>query len=435
MPFISAINGSVLRRKGSAIIEQIQEIKDWSTATLIADGIDNPNDYGTSADDRFGYAVGVSDSYVIAGAINEDDSFGDNNGKAYIFDRSTGNLLRTLDNPNLNTNTLSEDGFGWSVAISDTYAVVAAPREYSSNGYDSGVVYVFNPSTGSRLHSISNPNPYAANDWFGVVVAISGNNLIVGAERTNPDGQSNSQGQAYIYDLSTGSLLHTLSNPNPIADDAIGDNFGQSVAIDGNYAIVGSSEDEAVGSGSRSGKAYIFNVTTGALLHTLDNPNPIYTPDNDYFSEAVAISGNYAIVGGWGEDLSETSRTSKGIAYIFDVTTGNLVHTVESPYPYDSRFGATVAINDTHYAIGAGNAASSDYRPQSGVVLIYSLLDHSLVHTIENPNRYGTKDNDTFGGGGNTPQSMVMYNDCIVVGAYAEDDVGGLGSGKVYVFE
>ena len=60
------------------------------------------------------------------------------------------------------------------------------------------------------------------------------------------------------------------------------DYFGWSVAISGNYAIVGAYlEDEPVG--LYSGKAYIFNVTSGALVHTLDNPNAYGTSSNDNF--------------------------------------------------------------------------------------------------------------------------------------------------------
>ena len=45
-----------------------------------------------------------------------------------------------------------------------------------------------------------------------------------------------------------------------------------SVAISGNSAIVGAYGEDDAG-GTSSGKAYIYNVTSGALVHTLDNPN------------------------------------------------------------------------------------------------------------------------------------------------------------------
>ena len=59
----------------------------------------NPNAYGTSANDQFGYSVSVDGNYAIIGAPYEDDSGGTDSGKAYIFDATTGSLLHTLSNP------------------------------------------------------------------------------------------------------------------------------------------------------------------------------------------------------------------------------------------------------------------------------------------------------------------------------------------------
>ena len=68
------------------------------------------------------------------------------------------------------------------------------------------------------------------------------------------------------------------------------------------------------------------------LLHTLNNPNAYGTSANDWFGEAVAISGNYAIVGAYGE--GDAGGTYSGKAYIFDVTTGSLLHTLHNPNAY-----------------------------------------------------------------------------------------------------
>ena len=63
----------------------------------------------------------------------------------------------------------------------------------------------------------------------------------------------------------------TLNNPNAYGTSA-SDLFGGSVAISGNYAIVSANSEDDAG-GTQSGKVYIFDVTTGSLLHTLNNPN------------------------------------------------------------------------------------------------------------------------------------------------------------------
>ena len=65
-------------------------------------------------------------------------------------------------------------------------------------------------------------------------------------------------------------------------------------------SIVGAYAEDDAG-GASSGKAYIYNTATGALLHTLDNPNAYGTSANDLFGSSVAISDTYAIVGAYAE--------------------------------------------------------------------------------------------------------------------------------------
>ena len=96
-------------------------------------------------------------------------------------------------------------------------------------------------------------------------------------------------------EITLGGLLHTLDNPNPYSTST-SDNFGRVVAISGNYAIAGAYLEDDAG-GTSSGKAYIFSTSTGALLHTLDNPTAYGTSANDRFGYSVAISESYAIVG------------------------------------------------------------------------------------------------------------------------------------------
>ena len=151
-------------------------------------------------------------------------------------------------------------------------------------------------------------------------MAISGNYAIVGAEYE--DESANQQtgmggpnsGKAYIFNVTTGALVHTLNNPNAYSDSGQ-DRFGNSVAISGNCAIVGAWLEDDAG-GSSSGKAYIFNVTTGALVHTLNNPNPQGGATDDLFGNSVAISGDYIIVGAW---LEDDAGSDSGKSYIYNI--------------------------------------------------------------------------------------------------------------------
>ena len=219
--------------------------------------LDNPNAYGTSQIDFFGGSVAISESYAIVGAYVEDDAGGTDSGKAYIFDTSTGNLLYTLDNPNAYY-TSAGDRFGWSVSISESYAIVGAYLEDDAGGISSGKAYIYSTSTGNLLYTLDNPNAYntSVGDNFGGSVAISESYAIVGANAED-DAGGTSSGKAYIYSTTTGNLLHIVDNPNAY-DTSASDRFGWSVSISESYAIVGAYYENDAG-GPSSGKAYIIS--------------------------------------------------------------------------------------------------------------------------------------------------------------------------------
>lgn len=387
----------------------------------------NPSIYSTGTGDAFGYAVDICGNYAIVGAYLEDDTGGTGSGAVYIFDVTTGFLAHSLTNPNAYGSTAS-DRFGEAVAISTNYAAVGASLEDASSGFSSGVVYIFDLPTGSLVHTIYNPNAYDTvdSDYFGVSVAISGDRLLVGANGEDDAGGSFS-GVVYVFDIPTATLQHTLQNPNSY-DTSSGDNFGYSVAVHGDYAIVGAeSEDQPIQ--GNSGAAYIFNVSTGALVHTLLNPSIYSNATEDRFGIDVGISSNYAIVGAFRED--QDGLPDAGAAYIFDVSTGALVHSLTNPNAYDTPegdlFARSVAINDEYAVVGAYLEDGSG-GVSSGAVYIFSTATGALVRTLTSPNIHGGSALDYFG------WSVAVSENYVLTGAYGESDADGSTSGASYIF-
>jgi len=313
--------------------------------------------------------VDITDNLAIAGA-----PFQGTGGRAYIINTNTGNIAYTLENPNA-FGTTSGDQFGNSVAISSSYALVGALAEDETGATNSGKVYVFNPSTGALTRTID--NPAASNkefDIFGKSLAVSGDLAIIGSSGVG-DGGGNNSGVAYIYNLSTGNLVHTLTNPNAFGTSA-GDQFGHSVAISGSYAIVGAPfEDDA--DGTSSGKAYVYNTSTGALLYTLNNPNPFGTSASDLFGEAVAISGSYALVGARNED--ESLKADAGKAYLYNLTNGSLVHTFNNPLDRTnddkSLFGIDVGISNDLVIIHSANLGIVGGTTSLNIAFVYKISE------------------------------------------------------------
>ena len=79
------------------------------------------------------------------------------------------------------------------------------------------------------------------------------------------------------------------------------------------------------------GRAYLFDTTDGSLLHSFDDPT---ANSSDYFAHSVALDGNYIVIGAFGDD---TLLPLAGQAYVFDATTGSLVHTLDNPEPKQQR--------------------------------------------------------------------------------------------------
>ena len=385
-------------------------------------GLDNPNAYGTGTTDQMGDEnIAIGNNYMIIGARLEDDAGGDSSGKAYVFNTTSGTLTYTLDNPNA-SGTTAGDEFGFAVAVSDNYFVVSASREDDANGADQGTVYVFDASTGNLARTIANPNSsYQNGDRFGQKLAMDGDTVLVGAPFTG-----NYDGRAYLIDASTGSTLHTLNNPNQFGEGGSDDQFGIDVAIQGGLCIVGAFHEDVV-SDTRSGVAYIFNVGSGILAHTLVNPDADGNPGNDRFGNSVAIHGSYAAVGATGAD---DAATNKGMVYIYNTSTGALIHSLSSPDGEAIGHFHSLAMDAEYVYIAAYYATVGGYTSQ-GKVYVFRISTGTLVHTIDNP------DPDTAAVNGSTYFGYaIAANNTRIAIAEPRRSVGSFdNSGKAYIYD
>ena len=135
---------------------------------------------------------------------------------------------------------------------------------------------------------------------------MDGNHVLIGAYRDDTNGAN--AGQVHLFDAATGALLNTFNSPNPMAF-----NFGRGVAIDGNFALLGADFSGVNGQHPGLGQAYLFNITTGDLVQTFDDPT---ITDWDTFGNfrTVAINGNRVLIGALGDD---TNGHNVGQAYLF----------------------------------------------------------------------------------------------------------------------
>ncbi|MDC7126075.1 MAG: FG-GAP repeat protein [Spirochaetales bacterium] len=313
-------------------------------------------DDDTTATDYFGDSISVSGNTAIIGARCNSTS-----GAAYIFTISDGIWSQSAKlTPNSSSNIL----FGCSVAVSGDIAIVGATGD-DDKAEDAGAAYIFTRTNGTWTQTAKlTASDATSSDYFGSQVAISGNTAIVGAyNKTN----ENNYGEAYIFTCTNGTWTQTSIL---IASDATSsDNFGASVSISDDTAIVGAPNNKT--DAKMAGAAYVFTLSDGVWsqserLQTADVVQGIR------FGSSVSISGDSIIVGAINGNNKD--NTWPGAAYVFtrsdntwtEKTTLTLSDSTSEVY---TNFGCSVSISGTSAIVGAN--ADNDNGENSGAVYLF----------------------------------------------------------------
>ena len=325
----------------------------------------------------------------------------------------------------IETKLLADDGeaadnFGFGVAIGGDYAAVGAPYDDNEKGVDAGAVYIFKRSssdTWSQQQKLLAADG-AAEDYFGYSVAISGDYLIVGTPWDDDDGEKS--GSAYIFKLS-GSTW-TQQDKVTASDAGVDNRFGINVAIDGDYAIVGAFFDDDFG--TRTGSAYIYERSgtdwiEREILHASD------AAANDWFGVSVSIYGDYAAVGSRYDD--NENGTDAGGVYVFKRSGVDWLEqkkVIASDGAAGDLFHETALYGD-YLVVGAYQ--DDDDGSNSGSIYIFQRNGTDWVeqakHTASDADA-----GDMFGAG------LAIYGNRLLVSAYRNKDHGS-NSGSIYIFQ
>ncbi len=328
----------------------------------------------------FGGAVAFHQSDVLVTNIAGRSSSTDVNrdGVGYLYDVETGQLKTVFENA---TDPLVTD-FGRAAALTGEYALIAAPesdRQRSQAALDRGSVSIFASDSGAGVGVLENPNSDSSTT-FGTSVAAHGNTVAVGAPGnfsmvSDGDTTENRAGFVHIYDLDTKALRQSFNLPG--ANRAL--RFGAAVALQGDTLLIGAPEDYR--SKNVQGAVFLIDLKTGDLLHNFENPDPDWLRS---FGGQVAIDGNRIMVSAQASfDHPETLDT----VFVFDLTSGDMLHRFENPDPvmFDYGFGDAIDLHGDIAAIGAPHSIQEGNGPQLGAVFIYELTRGGLVQRIDDP--------------------------------------------------
>lgn len=347
--------------------------------------------------DRFGHSIAIDNSIAVIGSPFDRDPVSP--AGAYLFDTTNGQLISEL----VAVNSNSQEGIGWSVGISGHTAIVGAPFD-SHSGLSAGAAHIFDATTGQQLFTLF-ASDADTGDQFGWAVAVSGNVAVVGAHQNSGNSRS---GAAYLFDVSTGQQLHKLTAPDFGADD-----FGYSVAISGNTAIVGARFDEHAG--IASGSAYLFDVTTGEPLRKLVAADAAV---NQNFGQTVAISGSTVVVGS-----HSGSSFGSGYAYVFDVSTGEQLYKFVATDSQPDAFGSSVSVSENIALIGA--SGRDDHGDNSGAAYLF---DVTTGYELAKLTASDLGVHDVFG------FSVAISGKTAVIGSPGDRDTRYLQPGAAYAF-
>ncbi len=324
------------------------------------------------------------------------------------------------------------DGFGEHISVRGNVAIVGAWNDEDKvepiGGYSFGSAYILRLIDGVWTEEQKLlPSDSESEKRFGNDVAVDGDSVIVGAV-----GATGYSGAVYFYTRIDG----VWTNEQKMQPESVQqpDEFGFSVAIDGDLAIAGSpGDDEGCGPGCNSGAAYIFRNVGGTWIEEqkLIADDPGY---QETFGRAVAIRGDTALVT---SRVDGDAGVSTGAVWVYKYQNGSwqeVQKLTASDAEVGDLLGHSVALGDGVLVVGAlqdDDACPADPLCNSGSAYVFR-FDGSKWNEEAKLIAYDGEAEDEYG------NAVAIDGDYIVVGARWGDDAcpadPGCESGVAYVY-
>jgi FG-GAP repeat/Secretion system C-terminal sorting domain len=363
---VTKADGEILTDAGAAYI-YMRDGTSWiqQSKLIASDPVSNQ---------QFGRSVSISGDYAVVGTSPQwdDEYYMEQIGKVYIFKRNDNiwSQVKCLTHYEWWGST----GFGKSVSISGDYLVVGNMYygDYYNNEYSIGAAYVYRRSGSNWYKTTIIPTDAFNNDCFGYSVYISGDQLIVGAKYADDNGA------AYIFKLEN-DVWNQKAKLAP-SDIASSDDFAYSVAISGNYAVVGAPKHN-----SKHGAVYVYKLND---THWYQQQK-LTASDlaAGYFGQSVSISGERALVGSYHGE-SAYMFVNAGHTWIEE----NIIRSSDGID--EDCFGFASFLSDETYIIGAyhedEDSEGENTFESSGSAYVYEVNTAPSTFSLLSPDQSGT---------------------------------------------
>ena len=366
----------------------------------------------------FGFSVAIAGDIAVVGAQGDDEN-GDESGAAYVFTRSDAGWSQEAK---LTANDAEAgDQFGGSIALFGETILVGARRD-DDNGDESGAAYLFTRYESDWIQQAKlTAADGEAGAEFGRSVALSDDTAIIGAARDDEKGEDS--GSVYVFTRS-GTNWSQLAKLTA-ADGAKGDVFGISVALDGDTALIGADLDDD--KGENSGSVYVYTRSKGtwsqqAKLTAADAGNV------DIFGVRVAISGDTALIAARRDD-DDVNGVDSGSAYVF-IRSGTSWTQQAKLTANDAEAGDLFGFNVALYGdTGIVTAAMDDDKgPNSGAAYVFTRSGSDWSQQTKLTAADGAAD-DVFG------WSVSLSGNTAMIGAPTSIFELPGGPGSAYIFQ
>lgn len=367
--------------------------------------------------DLFGSAVAVRNGVALVAALDDLRS-----GFVHTFEQNpTGTWIRT--------DTLAPadgapaDQFGVSVAMSSDRAVVGARHGSNDEAARTGTAYMFERQhDGSWVEVVelkANDGSWGGN--FGSSVALDGDTALIGAPEQRRAGVYSAAGAAYVFQRQATGVWLQVAQLLP-ADS--GNSFGSSVALHGGTAVVGA---PSAGADSTGGAVYVFKRQAGTdVWLQLAQLMPADSASGDQFGCSVALAADAILVGAHG-------AASHGAAYVFDASAPLVQRSKlvpgEDRGSDDDQFGFAVAISDDGdtIAVGSPQCPPATYDCGTGAVYLFGRQQQdSNMYTMITA--HDGMSGDKFG------QALALDGEALVLIGAVGSDEQSVNGGAAYLF-
>ena len=258
---------------------------------------------------------------------------------------------------------------------------------------------------------------------FGYSVAVHGNTAVVGARE-----EGSGQGCAYVFEFD-GVAMQQVARLTA-SDGAMGDKLGTSVGVYEGTVVIGAPQPFPV---EQPGRVYVFEKPTGGWADMTETA--VLTAGdgapNDNFGAALDLDRESVVIGAY---LADGASDNSGAAYVFDQPSGGWASVTETAKltagdaALNDQFGISVAVAGDIIAVGADRDSDNAY--QAGAAYVFEKPSGGWADALETAKLTANDpvDLDRFG------LSVGVGEGFVVAGAWGDDRFAEK-AGVVHVFE